>query len=220
MAAVHGVLDELLHAAVGDARGLLELGAGAVHAAGGLQAVAAREGHLLEHQHLGALLIGTHGGGQARAARADDHHVAIDRLGGHFAGIRGGLRDLKGRRVDAVLGEGLPDGVLDGVAGHGRAGDAVNGDAVGLDDLAGQLFRRHGAQAGGLVLLEHLYVVDGRGVGLHLHDHVAVDALAHAGGGDPIALRQRGDGAHRQQHGHGQRDSKQFPHSLVLLLVV
>ena len=202
VASVHGILDELRHAAVGDVQGCLELGIGAVHAAGRLQAVAAHEGHLLQHQHLRTGLSGSYGGGQARAARADDHHVAIQGLGSLLRRSGGFGRDLEGRGIDAGIGQRLPDGVLDGVAGHCRAGNGVHGDAVGRDDGPGQLLHGHRADALGLVLLQHLDAVDGRGVGLHLHHHIAVDALAHALCGDPPGLRRRE--AQRQQRKYQQ----------------
>jgi hypothetical protein len=82
MAAVHGVLNELLHAAVGDAECFLIRGSGCVHTAGGLQTVAAHERHLLDYDHIGAVLRRLCRRGQACTACAHDNYITLQRFVG------------------------------------------------------------------------------------------------------------------------------------------
>ena len=212
MAAVHGVLDEFLNAAVGDARGFLELGARAVHAAGGLQAVAAHKGHLLQHQHLRALLGGPHGGGQARAARAHGDQVALQR---GLLLLRGSLfrrGDFKGRDIDAGLLQRLANGGLDGVAGDRGGRNAVHRDAVGLHHCAGQLLHGDGADAHGFILFQDLDVVESGRIGGHFDDDVAADSLADALRRDLVALRE---GDPKGEHSECEYQCEQSFHILL-----
>ena len=210
VAAVDGVLNELLHPAVGDAQVGLILGVGCVHAAGGLQAVAAHDGHLFHHDDLGTVLGGLCGGGQTGTAGTHHHDVTVQRLGGLF---HGGVRSLghgKGGSVQSgVLQSGL-HGLLEGVAGHGGTGNAVHVVAVGSHHGIRQLFAGHRADALGLVLLGDNDGINCVGVGGHFHDDVAFNAFGRTGAGDFPGGGTGGlaagsaAGRQRQQHGTGQ----------------
>ena len=181
VAAVHGVLDELLDAAVGDAQGCLVRGAGCVHATGGLQAVAAHAGHFLHHDDRGPVFGGLGCGGQAGAAGAHHHHVAVQGFLGAFGVLGGSGSHLKLGHVDAAALQRSPDSLLDGIAGDGAPGNAVHCQALGIHNHAGEFFHCHRTDALGLVLLHHVDGINLLAVGGHLHHHVALDALTGAG---------------------------------------
>ena len=203
VAAVHGVLDELLYAAVGDAGGFLELGIGTVHAAGGLQAVAADHGHLFKDEDLRPFLGGANGRRQTGAAGPDDHNVTVEghgcflRRGGRFVG------NFKGGGVNAGGCKGLGDGGFNGRAGHGRTGNAVNGDAVGRDNRVRELFYGNRADARRFILLQNGDRIDRIRVGLDLHNDIAVNALSDTGGRHSAVIG--GDRNRAQGEDHNKR---------------
>ena len=171
-----------------------------IHAAGCAAGVAAGGAALFHDDD--AVHAGIHGlkrRGHARAARADDHHVAL--------GIRhGGILSLD----EAGRSHGLLGRVLHGVARHGRAGDAVKIHALRGDNRIGirAVGARLIANALGFALTDDLSrgdlaVFHGQG------DGNLADALRGAG----VRLsRSGGDRAGRHQH--GQKNGCKFLHEV------
>ena len=203
MPAVHGVLNEFLYAAVGDAGGFLELGIGAVHAAGSLQTVAADHGHFLKDEDLRAFLGGADCRRQTSSAGPDDHDVTVEGHGCFFRCGGSFRRNLKGGGVDAGRGERFGDGGLDGCAGHGCTRNAVNGDAVGCDNCVRELFHGNRADARRFVLLQNGDRVDRVRVSFDLDNNIAVNALSGAGSGHSAVIG--GDRNRAQGEEHNER---------------
>ena len=195
--------DSLFHGRRGRVRPFVFIligGLRGVHAAGCAAGVAAGGAALFhDDDTVHAGIDGLKRSGHARAARADDHHVALGvRHGGIFS------LDETGRR------HGLFRRVLDGVARHGRAGDAVKIHALRGDNRIGirAVGARLIADALGLVFADDLSrrdlaVFHGQG------DGNFADALRGAG----IRLsRSGGDRAGRHQH--GQKNGCKFLHEV------
>ena len=195
-----------------DARFLAKLvlvlvdGLGGVHAAGGLDGVAAHGGLALQHHDASAGVGGGDGGGHARAARADDQHVGLK---GHVLGLFLGKLAHVVVRVHARLGQRGAHGLDErgaGDAGEGRAGVGVH-DAVGLDEGGGPLGDDvladavRLAVAGGLDVRDHA-VLQGHGYG-----DVAAKALGGAGAGDLVGQRRRREGQQHRQRDQQRKDA-------------
>ncbi len=189
-----------------DARGLAELvlvlidGLGGVHAAGGLDGVAAHGGLALHHDHAHAGVGGVDGGGHARTACADDHHVGLEGL--VLAGLRHELAHVV-VGIHARLGQrgfGGLDEALAGDAGEGRAGVGVH-DAVVVHHYLGPLGDDVLADAVGLAVAGGLHGGDHAVLNGDGHGHVAAEALGGAGAG---LGQRRGD----RQKQHGRRDQQ------------
>ena len=179
--------------------GVLEGGLRRVHAARRAGGVAAGGAGLLDDDDaLHAAVNRLQRRGHARAARADDHDVALGVADLNDVGLNqaGGLQRGGGR-------------LAHGVAGHGRARNAVNFSALRLDDLRGigaVLAGLEAAEAGGLaVALDlgrgDLAILDGQG-----HDDLA-DAVCSAGEG----LRARA-GRHQQHQQRAQQNRTKLFH--------
>ena len=181
VAALHGVLHELLHGVL-DALLLLIVGLGGVHAAGGLGGVAAGIGHFLQDDDALASLGGVDGGGHARAAGADDDDIGFQLLIGLLAAH--GLADLgEFAQIRAGQHQGVVQGAEDRVAGDGGAGEGVHIGGLGLQDAVVQHIHGEGADVLGLVAAVNLDGVDGLLRDGDGHVHVAAEALGGAGVG-------------------------------------
>ena len=112
--------------------------------------------------------------------------------GGADGGFLGGGGGFLSRLTEGSVSERLGDGGADGVGGDGRAGYGVDVDAVCRHDRGGDAVNGDGAHALGLVVLQHVDLVDGAAVSQDLHHHVAILADASANGPDGLARLDRG----------------------------
>ena len=221
----------LLHAGVlGELVGVLPLGLGGVHTAGGADGVAAHHGGLLQQDHGLAGLSGGDGGGHTGAAGAHDHHVSLQGLLVH--GDVGAAGD--GSQSGGVHTGGSQSGV-DSLnksgAGDGSAGDGIDLAGLGVHHGLGQALQSHladGVGLGGLQDLHGINLVGGQGHG-NLDGAAEALGLALIGAGGELALgrgsgtaglgaavrRTAGAGGQAEDKSQRQEQSAEFLHHSI-----
>ena len=121
-----------LDAGGGHGAGLLDIAACRVEGAACGDGIAAHGGHLFHDEHAAAGPQRFHGGGHARATRADDYHVS--RLGLQFSRLLGG--DFLGDHLFGGAGgqQGRLDRLNEATAGIGASGHGIHGYALMFQD--------------------------------------------------------------------------------------
>ena len=158
-----------------DAHGLLALRIRRVQRALAGVGVATVDVHLLKHDDGLARLGGRHGGGQRRAAGADDDHVGLIAYG--LGSVHGGVALHDGAHVGASGLGALGHGRGEGHGGEGGASHGIDRELLGVQVVVGQ--ETHGGIADVAAL--HVVGLDGGdAVGLEGHRHfdLAVAALS------------------------------------------
>ena len=179
---------------------------GGVHAAGGLDGVAAHGVLAFQHQDLEPLIRGGQGGGHAGPAGADDDDVRV--VLSVFQGFLFGLFHVV-VGIDPGVFQGLTDRRQDGVGGDGGAGNGVHVDGVVLGHQGGQLLDGDAADAGGF--LRALGGDGGDDAVRQFNGDGDLAVQAHRGGGAGDGFRHRGNHGQRQQQAQRQRE-KTFAH--------
>ena len=175
-----------------------------------------------------AVLQGGDRSGQTGTAGTDDDYISGQLFGFGSSLFRGSL-PLVGVRAGSL--QGVLDGVLDRIAGNGRAGDGVHIVGLGIHDALRQhgdrrvafeaFFSQGSADTGRFLMSGDLNFFNLVRADSHSYDNLVVltqgRSFIRAGIHGGLRGLSHADSAYADDHHHRQQQSKQFAHNAFLL---